>query len=203
MKHEVVSQPRMRLFRSDLLERTTVISPRVFACIWAAILALTVWMTLGRVDASAYMGLLLLGLLTWTLFEYSLHRFIFHWKTESSVIQSVVFVVHGNHHIDPSDPRRNMMPPIVSVPVSAAIWAALLLIMGPMGSIVFLGFAIGYVLYDSIHYACHQLPMRRGVLRHLRRHHIRHHHARIDGNYATTGILWDWVFRTRIPAKGR
>jgi len=192
----------MRLFRSDLLERTTVISPRAFACIWAVLLSLTAWATWGRASAPAYAGLLLAGLVSWTLFEYSLHRFIFHWKTQSRFIQSVVFVVHGNHHVDPNDPRRNMMPPIVSVPVSAAILGLLLLALGSAGSIVFLGFAIGYVLYDSIHYACHQLPMRRGVLRHLRRHHIRHHHARVEGNYATTGILWDWVFRSRIPAKG-
>jgi sterol desaturase/sphingolipid hydroxylase (fatty acid hydroxylase superfamily) len=203
MKYDAVPRQRLRLFESDLLERTTTISPRAFACIWLPILAGTLWFAWGKATVQDALGLWIAGLLGWTLFEYAMHRFLFHWKAKSSILRSVVFVTHGNHHVDPSDPHRNMMPPIISVPVSAAVWAVLLLAIGPAGTFAFLGFAIGYVSYDIAHYACHQLPMRRGVLRHLRRHHIRHHHARVEGNYAITAIMWDWVFRTRIPAKGR
>lgn len=203
MKYDAVPRQRMRLFESDLLERTTTISPRAFIFIWLPILSATFWFAWGKASVLAALGLLLTGLLGWTLFEYGMHRFLFHWKTQSPVFRSVVFVTHGNHHVDPNDPLRNMMPPIISVPVSAAVWAVLRLAIGPAGTFAFLGFAIGYVLYDIAHYACHQLPMRRGVLRHLRRHHIRHHHARVEGNYAITAIMWDWVFRSRIPAKGR
>jgi sterol desaturase/sphingolipid hydroxylase (fatty acid hydroxylase superfamily) len=193
----------MRLFRSDRLERLTTISPRAFTMIWAMLLSGVVIVGWGTASARVSIGLVALGLLIWTLFEYAMHRFLFHWETQSKIFKSVVFITHGNHHVDPNDPYRNMMPPIISVPVSAAIWGLLVLAIGPAGSVVFLGFAVGYVLYDSVHYACHQFPMRRGVLRHLRRHHIRHHHARVDGNYAITAILWDWVFRTRLSPKGR
>jgi sterol desaturase/sphingolipid hydroxylase (fatty acid hydroxylase superfamily) len=67
--------------------------------------------------------------------------------------------------------------------------------------VLYLGFGIGYVVYDAIHFACHQLPMRSPVLRQLRRQHIRHHHAKQEGNYAITAIFWDRLFGTDIPAK--
>jgi sterol desaturase/sphingolipid hydroxylase (fatty acid hydroxylase superfamily) len=203
MKAEASARSRMRLFRSDLLELTTVISPRAFVLIWSIILSLVIvagWRTAG---IGMSIGLVALGLLIWSLFEYAMHRFLFHWNTRWAVLRSVVFVMHGNHHVDVDDPYRNMMPPIISVPVSAAIWALCLFALGPSGSLLYLGFGIGYVLYDSVHYACHQFPMRRGLLRHLRRHHIRHHYAKRDGNYAITAIPWDWVFGTRIPSKTR
>ncbi|PXA83376.1 fatty acid hydroxylase [Nostoc sp. 3335mG] len=203
MKIEAKSRPRMRLFRSDALERLTTFSPRAFALTWLAILSIVLIAGWHRTSLGAAIGLVAAGLFGWTLFEYAMHRFMFHWKTQSRIFRSVVFITHGNHHVDTSDPYRNMMPPIISVPVSAAVWALCLLALGHAGSMLFLGFAIGYVLYDGIHYACHQFPMRGPILKQLRRHHILHHHAKRDGNYAITVILWDRVFGTRIPAKGR
>jgi sterol desaturase/sphingolipid hydroxylase (fatty acid hydroxylase superfamily) len=203
MKRVTVSRPRMRLFQSDALEYLTVISPMAFALLWLAILSLTAWSGWGTAGVWASIGLFLLGLMIWTLFEYAMHRFLFHWKTRSRIFKAVVFVTHGNHHVEPNDPYRNLMPPIISVPVLAAVWALCLLVVGPPGTVLFLGFMIGYVLYDGVHYACHQFPMRRGLLRHLRQHHIRHHYTRQEGNYAITATIWDWVFGTHIPVKGR
>jgi len=190
------------LFKSDLLERLTVISPRAFVLIWLGVFCVALSMSWRTASIQASIGLLALGLLIWTLFEYAMHRFLFHWKTRFRIFQWVVFITHGNHHVDATDPHRNMMPPIVSVPVSASIWALCLLALGPKGTILYVGFTIGYVLYDGVHYACHQFPMRRGVLRQLKRHHTRHHYAKSDGNYAITMILWDRLFGTRIPDKG-
>lgn len=194
---------RIRLFRSGLLERLTVISPRAFALTWLAVLALVLFESWGTARIPASIGLPLLGLLIWTLFEYAMHRFVFHMKPRSDFGRWLVFLTHGNHHALPNDPYRNLMPPIVSFPILGAFWVAFVLLLGPAGSLAFLGFAIGYVFYDSVHYACHQFSMRGPVLRHLRRHHIRHHYARHEGNYAITAILWDRVLGTDIPAKGR
>ncbi len=193
---------RLRLFRSDRLERLTVLSPRAFAMIWAALLLLVLWAGWGTTSGMAWVGLVLLGLLVWSLFEYCMHRFIFHLKPRSDLGRWLGFVMHGNHHDDPNDPHRSMMPPIVSVTWSAAIWGLFVLLFGNAGSVLFLGFAIGYVTYDSIHYACHQLPVRGRLLRELRRHHLRHHFGRQEGNYAITAIFWDRVFGSRVGPKG-
>lgn len=194
---------RIRLFRSDLLEKTTVISPRAFAGIWSCVLALVLYASWGTASVGVAIGLVLLGLLVWSLFEYVMHRFLFHLNMGSKLGEHVIFVMHGNHHAEPNDGHRNMMPPIVSVPWSASIWALMVLLLGAKGSCLYLGFAIGYVLYDSVHYACHQFPMRGPILRQLRRHHIRHHYAKKEGNFAITAIFWDRVFGTDVPLKGR
>ncbi len=192
---------RLRLFRSDRLERLTVISPKAFALLWAGLLLLVLWAGWGAVSPLAWIGLVLVGLLVWSLFEYCMHRFLFHLELDSELGRWLGFVMHGNHHADPADPYRSMMPPIVSVTWSGAIWAMFALAFGAAGTVVFLGFAIGYVAYDTIHYACHQLPARGPVMRALRRHHLRHHFGRSEGNYAITTIFWDHLFGSHISAK--
>lgn len=194
------SRRSIRLFKSDALERFTVISPRAFAAIWAVALSLVVFASWGAASPAVGLALVLCGAAAWSLFEYAMHRFLFHWKTESAVLRSVIFVTHGNHHVDPQDPHRNMMPPVVSLPFGALLWSLCVLALGPAGSLLFLGFAGGYVIYDSVHYACHQLPMRGRLARRVRNHHMRHHYARRDGNYAITGVLWDCLFGTSLSA---
>jgi sterol desaturase/sphingolipid hydroxylase (fatty acid hydroxylase superfamily) len=201
MKYRSAS-PRIRLFRNDLLERLTLVSPPAFALTWAVFLALALYASWGATSLPVSIMLVLLGVLIWTLFEYAMHRFIFHLKPTSALGRWLVFLTHGNHHAAPGDRDRNIMPPMVSVIVSGAIWAMFWMLLGPTGSVLYLGFGIGYVVYDAIHFACHQLPMRGPVLRQLRRHHIRHHHAKQEGNYAITAIFWDRLFGTHIPAKG-
>lgn len=200
MKYRSTS-PRIRLFRNDLLERLTLISPLAFALTWAIFLTAALYASWGVTSLPVSIALLALGVLIWTLFEYAMHRFIFHLKLNSEFGRWLIFLTHGNHHEAPGDRYRNIMPPIVSVVVSAAIWAGFWMLFGPKGSVLYLGFGIGYVTYDAIHYACHQLPMRGPALRKLRRHHIRHHYAKQDGNYSITATFWDRVFGTNIPAK--
>lgn len=194
---------RIRLFQDERLERLTLISPRVFVVIWGIVLAVALWASWGVASLPVSIALVLLGVIVWTLFEYVMHRFIFHLNLKSELGKWLIFLMHGNHHVEPGDRYRNIMPPIVSVWLAGAVWLAFVMVLGPVGSLIFLGFAIGYVAYDSIHYACHQFPMRGPVLRQLRRHHIRHHYARREGNYAITAIFWDRLFRTEVPVKGR
>ena len=201
-RHRPSSQ-RLRLFESDILEKLTVISPRSFATIWSFVLAMVLYAGWNTASLPLALGLVSAGLLVWSLFEYAMHRFLFHLEIRSDFCRRMIFVMHGNHHASPNDPYRNMMPPIISVVWSGAIWIGFLLLLGTKGSLLFLGFAAGYVIYDSVHYACHQLPMRGPLLGRLHKHHIRHHYANQDGNYAITTIFWDRLFGTEVPAKNR
>ena len=203
MTGNTIVRPRIRLFRDDRLERLTLISPWAFGSIWAPALALVCYTSWGAAPWLPALGLVLAGLLVWSLFEYAMHRFLFHLKPRSAFGRWVIFMVHGNHHIAPVDRYRNLMPPIVSFAILGSVWGLCLLLLGQAGSILFLGFAIGYVTYDGVHFACHQFPMRGPVLRRLRRHHLRHHYGRQDGNYAITAIFWDRLFGTEVPARTR
>ncbi|MEG3178441.1 sterol desaturase family protein [Sphingomonas sp. RB3P16] len=198
-----VPEERIRLFRNDFLERTTMVSPIAFVVTWSVMLALAVYASWGVASFVASVGLVMIGLLIWSLFEYGMHRFLFHMKLTSDLGRAFVFLTHGNHHAQPNDAMRNIMPPVVSIGISSMVWAILCLVAGDAGSVIFIGFGIGYVTYDSIHYACHQFPMRHGVLGRLRRHHIRHHYAQEEGNFAITAIFWDRLFGTEVSTKRR
>ncbi|WP_308461821.1 sterol desaturase family protein [Sphingomonas folli] len=193
--------PRLRLFRRDWMERLTVMPPQLFVALWVVLLALVFYASLGQVGPAAWVGLAAAGLLTWSLFEYVMHRYLFHLELPTVWGHRFVFLMHGNHHEDPNDPWRSIMPPIVSVTWSGAIWAGMALALGGAGTVLFLGFITGYVIYDAVHFACHRLPVRGRLMRTLRRHHLRHHHGREDGNYAITALFWDHVFGTYLSAK--
>lgn len=194
------SHRRIRLFRSAALERLTVVSAPAFILFWSILLpgiAATGTLTAPTPWAPAY---IISGLVGWTITEYLLHRFVFHLETDSTLMQRVVFVIHGNHHADPNDPLRNLMPPVVSLPVGGVIWAMSFWAFGAAGTWFFFGFMVGYVGYDLVHYACHQFPMKGRIGRLLKGHHMRHHHLQARGNYAITGMIWDRILSTRISS---
>lgn len=190
----------VRLFQNPWLERLTKLSLRGFLIVWAVLIPPILWVardTAGLVDA---LGLIITGLLIWSLTEYSLHRFLFHWRPRLAPLAKFVFMLHENHHVAPNDPLRNLMPPIVSLPVAGLVWAGCVALAGPAGTWMFLGFITGYIAYDLIHYGCHQWSSTDWLSGPFKAHHMRHHFAKDSGNYATTGIVWDHLFGTRIAS---
>ena len=194
---------RLVLFENQALEKLTVISVGWFALVWSVLLPLIALAGWGRVSALEGLAMVALGLLIWTLFEYIAHRYLFHWDASWKLAQHVVFVIHGNHHTQPRDLLRNLMPPIISVPVGLVLWAVFFAMLGHAGTWVLLGFMSGYAIYDLTHYACHQWPMRSGLGRMLKRHHMRHHFNDEGGNFAITALFWDRLFGTRIDTVRR
>jgi len=198
MDRTTLVRERARLFGSPVLEALTMISAPAFIALWAVVLpailicalivALTPWAP----------ALILVGALGWSFTEYALHRYVFHLEARSERVKRWIFIIHGNHHADPNDPLRNLMPPVVSLPVGALVWIACVSAIGAAGTWVLLGFMMGYVTYDLVHYACHQRPMKGRLARMLKVHHMRHHHLRVRGNYAITGMAWDRLLATRI-----
>lgn len=200
MPDQFSSSSRVRLFKSERLEKLTFISPRAFAVLWAVLLPMIAFVGWGEASVMAALGLCLAGMVTWILFEYAMHRYLFHWKTRWKPAAFVVYLMHGNHHDSPNDEMRNLMPPSASLPIAACVWGLFALALGPAGTWAFLGFMIGYVAYDVTHFACHQWPMRGGLGLMLKRHHMRHHHIDEEANFAITAIFLDRVFGTRISS---
>ncbi|MET4132448.1 4-hydroxysphinganine ceramide fatty acyl 2-hydroxylase [Porphyrobacter sp. MBR-155] len=198
MNHQPHQSDRLVLFENRWLEKFTVISVGWFVAIWAVIVPLVVMTAWGTLSPLSATGLMLTGWFIWSIFEYIAHRKLFHFDTDRPWLERVVFVIHGNHHVQPRDELRNLMPPIVSVPVSMSIWALLWALAGDAGTWMFVGFIGGYVAYDLTHYACHHWPMRGRVGMFFKRHHMQHHFITGHGNFAITAIFWDYVFGTRV-----
>jgi len=197
------SAPRIKLFENKYLEQLTLISPRTFAVTWAVVLPLAAWIGWGAATPLQGLALFAAGLVVWSLCEYVLHRFLFHWELDVPAVKWLVFLIHGNHHDNPNDPLRDMMPLSVSLPVSALVWSVCTMSLGAAGSWLFLGWIVGYVIYDVVHYACHQWPMRGRLGSMLKRHHMRHHYVDEAGNFGISATIWDRVFGSRITSLKR
>ena len=113
------------MFESRLLDFFSRVHPGVPVLIFApAIVLLEAW-GLSKQGVAAALGLTLGGYVMWTLFEYWLHRIVFHFEPEDGLGARLHWIIHGVHHDHPNDPLRLVMPPAVSVPLAAAIFALL------------------------------------------------------------------------------
>jgi sterol desaturase/sphingolipid hydroxylase (fatty acid hydroxylase superfamily) len=197
------SSQRAQLFKSAWLEKLTVMSPLIFSTVWSLLLPTIAWISWGSASAAQGLLLLVIGLFVWTLFEYAMHRFPFHHTSQQSAVSRVVYLMHGNHHDNPNDAMRNLMPFVVSLPIASLVWLASVALLGASGTWLFLGWISGYVMYDLVHFACHQWPMKGRFGSALKRHHMRHHYVDETGNYAISAIFWDRVFGSRITTLKR
>lgn len=137
-----------------------------------------------------------IGLATWTLLEYIIHRYAFHYEPSSKIGKQFHFVVHGVHHDYPNDAKRLVMPPAVSIPLAIIFYALFLVLFGRSAPAIWAGFVAGYVCYDSIHYAIHHFPMKGRIWSRLKQHHLRHHYHDDHAGYGVSSPFWDYVFRT-------
>ncbi|KXK55071.1 MAG: fatty acid hydroxylase [Chlorobi bacterium OLB7] len=64
------------------------------------------------------LGLFLVGIIYWTLVEYLLHRFVFHYEPKSEWGKRLHFTMHGVHHDYPNDSTRLVMAPAISIPLA-------------------------------------------------------------------------------------
>jgi dihydroceramide fatty acyl 2-hydroxylase len=122
---------------------------------------------------------------------------VFHYPARSRLGKRFVYLFHGNHHDDPQDKTRLVMPPAGAIPIMAALFFLFGLVIPapwiePFGAF----FIVGYLIYDYIHYATHHFPMRNPVAKYLRRHHLKHHFSGERGRYGVSSPLWDIVFGT-------
>lgn len=148
--------------------------------------------------AGRTIGLLLAGVLLWTLLEYVLHRYVFHSAAGTTFETKLkAFLVHGYHHEFPNDKWRLVAPPLMSWSLGAAVGAIYYVLFGVDHAWpLFSGTAVGYLAYDWIHYYTHHFRPRGGVGAYLRRYHLEHHFKDATTHYGITSPLWDFVFGT-------
>jgi dihydroceramide fatty acyl 2-hydroxylase len=148
------------------------------------------------------LALALAGLLFWTLLEYLLHRFLFHFPfgEDSELQRDLGFLIHGVHHGYPSDLDRLVMPPVVTALVAVLVGLPLWLLLAPRAFFPFFGAVVaGYLWYDLTHYALHHGKPRTRLGRQQQRYHLLHHFRTPARRYGVTTPLWDAVFGTLPP----
>lgn len=150
---------------------------------------------LHEVEWLAFTGLLVIGLLVWSITEYVVHRFLFHLRPDGPRARRVVRIIHGFHHEHPDDHTRLVLPLIVTLPFAIALVPIAWLLFGPIAWGFSAGFGLGYVGYDLTHALIHRSSGFRG-LAYQRRNHMRHHFTDDSRSFGVSSPLWDYVFGT-------
>ena len=194
----------VRMFESDFMEMFSRVhfSVPLFIYLPVAFYFLYRSIFLYELSAVTILSLFILGLAVWTLTEYTLHRFIFHFEFKSEFGKKIHFIFHGVHHDYPNDSRRLVMPPSVSVPLAILFYVIFILILDPVNvAPFFVGFIIGYLCYDMTHYAVHHFNMHNKVWLAVKNHHMKHHYMDSTKGFGVSSPVWDEVMGTNFPKK--
>jgi sterol desaturase/sphingolipid hydroxylase (fatty acid hydroxylase superfamily) len=186
------------MFRNGFLERLTHVHPLTPHVLYDPLLvALIVLAARNGLGLATNLALFAAGLGLWTFLEYTLHRFVFHFKPHSPWQQTLYFMIHGVHHDYPKDSKRLVMPPVVTLLLLPPFYVLYETLFGaPQHIVIFAGTLLGYLVYDTIHFAVHHFQPRTKVGFHLRQNHMRHHYLDPSKNFGVTSPLWDLIFGT-------
>ena len=190
-----------RMFENAIMEFFTRVHWTVPLLFFVPIIAFFLVVSVERYHLQPMTVLLLAlpGLLFWTIAEYVLHRFVFHYRPRSVWGQRFHWMFHGVHHDYPSDPFRLVMVPSISLPLAALFYLLFASLIGAaFAAPFFAGFLVGYLFYDMTHYAVHHFPVKGRFFGRLRELHMRHHFQDPENGYGVSSPLWDVVFRTEL-----
>ncbi|KAL1538388.1 cytochrome P450 [Salvia divinorum] len=199
----IVCKESPRFFGNDVVEFLTKNKWWYIPAIWLPVvgwfLSRSIFMGHTTLDVAL---LVALGIFTWTLMEYSLHRFLFHIETKSYWGNTLHYLLHGCHHKHPMDGLRLVFPPAATAVLLYPLWNLIKLLATPSTApALFAGGLLGYVMYDVTHYYVHHGQPTSEYPKNLKKYHLNHHFRVQHKGYGITSSFWDKVFGTLPPSK--
>ena len=194
----------VRMFENSFLERLTRIHYSIPLFLFIPVIIYSFYHAVWIDDISnlSLTGHIFLGLFVWSLTEYMMHRFVFHWMPPGKLGERIHFVFHGVHHDYPSDSKRLVMVPTVSIPLATLFFFLFKLLLGPVNVFpFFVGFLSGYLFYDMVHYAIHHYNFKSKFWLDMKHHHMLHHYKDMENGYGVSSKFWDFIFRTTFGKK--
>ena len=193
-----------RMFQNDFLDYFSRAHPLMVPIVFVPVVSY--FMYIGFMDDGMTvlpgLGWAFAGLFVWTVFEYFMHRYVFHLHIDSDFGRKFHFFVHGVHHDYPNDEMRLVIPPGASIVLAVIMyWVFYGLIIGLGGSIgalniFFAAFVFGYICYDMMHYATHYFNFKNKWFQEIKRNHLDHHYVDHDKGFGLSNVFWDKVFGT-------
>ena len=193
-----------RMFKSDFLEVFSKVHWSIPLYIYVPVIGYLFYLSIFdyKVSALDMSGLIVAGLFIWTITEYLLHRFIFHFHATTDFGKRISFMFHGVHHDYPNDTKRLVMPPSVSIPLAVGFFFLFQAILGDIFVAPFyIGFIAGYLFYDISHYAIHHFNMHSKFWLVIKNHHMRHHYQDPELGFGVSSPLWDLILKTGYDVK--
>ncbi|KAJ9444978.1 Ceramide very long chain fatty acid hydroxylase SCS7 [Diplonema papillatum] len=152
-----------------------------------------------------------IGLFTWCLAEYLLHRWVFHLEAGTPASNIFHFFAHGLHHLTPYDETRLTFPPYFTAVLAYMFWNFFMVVSlnHPGHSAMFGGFASGYLAYDVTHFLYHHSDCKSygnyefpkffaSYLQCMKSHHNVHHYLNDSCNFGVSSPLLDYAFGTYL-----
>ena len=145
-------------------------------------------------------SLIALGLFSWTLIEYFLHRFVFHAVKLKEPWDQLASAFHLSHHhaVVTGEPDVVITRPAGSLPFAILFFFlfALLSWSFSAAALIETGVFVGYLLYEATHYGAHHFHPRHRFLRYLKNYHLQHHFRDSSRSFGVTSPIWDRIFKT-------
>ncbi|MDW5290019.1 sterol desaturase family protein [Formosa sp. PL04] len=196
-----------QIFKNPFLESLTKTNPVSNIIIYGLAITLMVYWAISVQGISIlnFIGLYVFGMCFWTLAEYILHRYVFHWVTDAEWSKRFHFVMHGSHHEFPRDKDRLLMPPVPGLILASFLFGIFFVVFWLLGITTlvygfFPGFFSGYLMYSFVHRATHvNRPPKR--FKKLWLHHSLHHYKYPNKAFGVSNRFWDRVFGTMPPER--
>ena len=200
---KIYNKGQAKIFKNAYLEYLTKTHPLVIWGMYSPILLLLPYYAIAKLEFTFLYtaGIFVAGMLFWTLTEYILHRFAFHYDPKTDRGRRINYVLHGNHHEYPRDRERLFMPAAPSLIMASLFFAFFYLVLGKMAFPFFPGFMFGYLIYGSMHYAIHAWNPPFKWMKPLWRNHHLHHYKHGDLGFGVSSTMWDHVFGTMYDLK--
>ncbi|KAI7904889.1 uncharacterized protein BX663DRAFT_503930 [Cokeromyces recurvatus] len=211
---EQVHKPRytpycVPYFEHPLLDKLSKTHWYIVPMIWLPFVGFQLWRSLNTSNGSIEITLtgFIAGVLFWTLFEYILHRFLFHLDSflpDHPIALLIHFTLHGIHHHMPMDRLRLVMPPALTIILSIPVFKLAHTLFYPALAFAFIaGAFFGYVCYDMIHYYLHHAKVFKIYFKELKRYHVAHHYKDFNSGFGITSKFWDYVFGTVLTYENK
>jgi sterol desaturase/sphingolipid hydroxylase (fatty acid hydroxylase superfamily) len=191
-----------RIFKNRFLESLTKSNPQITILFYTVMISYFLFLNFQFTDNNFNKTVLLYasGIVSWTLIEYILHRYVFHIDEYIPKLKRLHYMLHGIHHEQPRDRERLFMPPVPGTIIAGILLLFWYLVIGVHSFGFMAGISTGYLLYSYIHYSVHTKPVFE-PLKSLWKHHALHHYKYPDRAYGVSSPLWDIVFKTMPPKK--
>ena len=150
------------IFSNPFLEKLTKTSLKQNIIVYGMVVLLLIYnaIFIKEIPVIRFVGIFVAALFFWTLVEYLLHRYLFHWISENKSVQRFHFILHGYHHLYPKDEERMLMPPVPGLIMATMLFFIFYMVFALFNSPLytwafFPGFFLGYLLYSFLHRATH------------------------------------------------
>lgn len=187
-----------QLFNNRLLERLTRTHFALPVILYYSFAVVALYFSFTRTNVTLldHIWIFFSGFILFTLVEYLIHRFLFHFKAETEEELKLQYQIHGVHHEFPRDKDRLVMPPLVSIVIASGFFFLFQFLFPSACLVLFAGFVSGYSSYLLIHYAVHAMRPPNNFLKFWWKHHALHHYSSVDTAFSVSMPLWDYLFGT-------